>query len=1096
MASSFIPQIGFSQTPSTTRQVFNKTNQELMAQFEKETYVTFLVKLKQQVNVSEVASKAALKAKSQKKSAFQAELLKRSTLVSTLRTTAEETQYPLKQLLSQEKKAGRVKTVQSFYIVNAIAVTGTKEVAEKLLKDPAVDQIFPNQTIKLIDKIKPEGRETIYQSITSTPEWGLEKIGAPRVWKEGIDGTGVVVASIDTGVQWDHPALKEKYRGYRLGDPDHPDNMYNWFDAVGEKKSPYDDNGHGTHTTGTMVGSEPNGNNKIGVAPGAKWIGVKVFDSRGSGTGIDMLEGGEWILAPKDAQGNPHPENAPDVVNNSWSGGTGLDEWYRPMLQAWRAADIFPVFAAGNGGTLGPGSISHPGNYPESFAVGAIESSNRLAPFSSRGPSPYNQTKPDVSAPGVNIRSAVPGSKYESGWNGTSMAAPHVAGAVALLRQVNSSLSPEDIEEILIHSTVPLTDVEFPNAPNNGYGNGLINIYEAVQTLNKGVGRIQGHVTQNINGSPVGVDSQVTVLETGRSTKTNGADGSYALYQRSGDFTLLAEGYGIQAAKQRVTVVKNETTTVNFDMQPLPKGTIKGRVTNEQTGKPIANATISLIEDAAVAPVKTNKDGYFALTAYEGTYTLRISAPFYYKTTANIIIDGDQTTLQNAVLKPFIGYSEQLRYDDGTAESTLNNPNSKMYATKMILKEGQEKALLTGGLFMINKESPSNNDFQVAVYDASGIHGKPGKKIAGPFDATAQMNNQWTLVNLAGESIFVPKEFYLAFIPNDSVSGPKLRGDESSSNLGNWEYIYGWSKNYKDANYMIRAEVSYEIKTAPSITSPANGLFTNKPLITVKGKGTKPGTAVKIYNNGKENKSVPSNNDGSFTSQVTLGEGENILTAATSTPVGTTKPSSPVKVILDKIKPSLTIQSPVNEWKTNKTAVIITGKVSDKYLKSVKVNGYSVVVARNGTYSVRIPLNSGKNTIKAVALDKAGNQQTKQITIFTKYSAPTIKNIKPAKNIYVKTGHTVKIELDSQPGLKGSYIIRLPLFEQSQISISQSSYELQLREQKNGHYVGYWKVPSKLKDIKGAVIEVFMKDQYGNQTKRLASGKLYINLRK
>ncbi|MBO1910834.1 S8 family serine peptidase, partial [Microvirga sp. 3-52] len=253
---------------------------------------------------------------------------------------------------------------------------------------------------------------------------------------------GVVIATIDSGVQWDHPAIKDKYRGYNTetGEVDH---NFNWFDAVTGQTTPFDDIAHGTHVTGTMVGSETNGTNAIGVAPGAKWIAVKAFSADG-GEDADLLEAAEWILAPRDKNGNTRVDMAPDIVNNSWSGGPGLDEWYRDVVTEWRNANIFPLFAAGNTTMFNPGgpeSISNPANYPESFAVGATNVNNSIANFSLRGPSPYGEIKPDISAPGVNIRSSIPGGKYEGGWNGTSMAAPAVAGVIALLYEVNNSLT-------------------------------------------------------------------------------------------------------------------------------------------------------------------------------------------------------------------------------------------------------------------------------------------------------------------------------------------------------------------------------------------------------------------------------------------------------------------------------------------------------------------------------------------------------------------------------------------------------------------------------------------------------------------------------
>ena len=254
----------------------------------------------------------------------------------------------------------------------------------------------------------------------------------------------------------------------------------------------YDDHGHGTHVTGTMVGGEPNGANQVGVAPGAKWIATKVFNAAGSTTDAILLNAAQWIMAP-----GGDVNMAPDVVNNSWGGGPGLDEWYRPTVRAWRAAEIFPEFSAGNttlGNPGGPGSIAVPANYPESFATGASDINNKVASFSLRGPSPYGEIKPDIIAPGVNIRSSVPGSGYEGGWNGTSMSGPAVAGVAALLRQVNATIPVDEMEQILMNTATPLTDAQYPESPNNAYGAGLVDAYEAVSSILDGLGTLQGQV--------------------------------------------------------------------------------------------------------------------------------------------------------------------------------------------------------------------------------------------------------------------------------------------------------------------------------------------------------------------------------------------------------------------------------------------------------------------------------------------------------------------------------------------------------------------------------------------------------------------------
>src|SRR5699024_9093589 len=273
------------------------------------------------------------------------------------------------------------------------------------------------------------------------------------------------------------------------------DHEYSFYDATDDGyEVPADDNGHGTHVTGTMVGHEVDGSNQVGVAPGAKWIAARVFDADGYAQDADLLDAAEWILAP-----GGRADLAPDVVNNSWGGGPGLDEWYRDTVRAWRDANIFPEFAAGNTDLFnpgGPGSVAAPSNYPESFAVGATDSEDVIADFSLRGPSPYDEVKPEIAAPGVGIRSALPGDGYGS-MSGTSMASPAVSGIAALLRQVNAGLSVDDMEEILLNTAVPKTDDEYPESPNNGYGHGLIDASAAVTSIMDGIGTIEGHVTKD-----------------------------------------------------------------------------------------------------------------------------------------------------------------------------------------------------------------------------------------------------------------------------------------------------------------------------------------------------------------------------------------------------------------------------------------------------------------------------------------------------------------------------------------------------------------------------------------------------------------------
>ncbi|MBA4494940.1 S8 family serine peptidase [Paenactinomyces guangxiensis] len=1405
----------------------DKISPKLIDQFKQNKNVTFLIKFKQQADTKNVAAETAKKAKAQKQTSAKAELMKRSAVVSSLRATATETQHKVKQYLNEQKKKGLVKEIQSFYIVNAIAVTGTEEVMNKLAIFPEVDKILPNETRQLIGiehkkLAEKSSKSSVNQKTnakTTSIEWNIEQVGAPQVWKMGIDGSGTVVANIDTGVQWDHPALKTKYRGYNPAQPDQPNHLFNWFDAVNGQAAPYDDLEHGTHTMGTMVGSEPGGANQIGVAPGAKWIAVKAFSENG-GTDIDLLQAGEWILAPKDAQGNPHPEQAPDVVNNSWGGGPGMDEWYRPMVQNWRAAEIFPEFSAGNT-TLtnpgGPGSVATPANYPESFATGATDINNRLASFSLQGPSPYEEIKPEVSAPGVNIRSSVPGGTYQGGWNGTSMAGPHVAATVALLRQANASLTVEQIEEILLDTAIPLTDSNFPESPNNGYGHGLVNAFNAVSSILNGLGQVHGQVVregedneppvyqhtpqsetylgfelpltisvqdnvsirkaelqyrsdentewqtveakrtagdyrngtfqaiipsdaikepkityhwritdygqnsvtsdhyeipvksgatigyrQDFETAPVGwysygfqnswewgvptsgpssaasgekvyatnldgnynngadmtlvmppfelpqgnaylhfkhwyeleqnydyghvlvstdrenwvqlarynhvsggwingevdlsqyagqriyiafhvradnsiekqgwylddvtlsaipfnpaakaqpdllkqkvlgakanqpaknkqpvhpekmkpsklqnilaptaitvknqsaqpaslpLGARVSVLETGQSVSTNPADGSYSITHPVGEYTLRAETYGYRSVDQSVNIPADGTTEANFTLHPIPKGTVSGTVTNKQTGQPVAGATLLLMEDAAIQPIQTDENGHFSITAYEGTYTLHVTAPHYYSQDVNITIPGNGNIEQNVLLKPFIGHPGEIGYDDGTPEDARAYTEAgNGWAVKMSLPQGQKHAVVTAALFRFWDTSwpdPGGTNFRVAVYDASGPDGAPGKKLAGPFEATALRNGEWTVVDLAEKGIFVNGDFYMVYLQTTPYPhSPGLGADLSGEYAGrSWRLAGGaWSPTPRDyGNFMIRARVNYEV-TPPVITSPRDESHINQSTITVEGKAA-PTTQVHIFNKGNEVAAVPARDDGTFSAEITLQNGENILTATASKENGTTEPSEPVKVILDQTKPVLTIESPTDGFKTNREAITITGKATDEHLAGVKVNGQPATVGEDGTYTLRLLLNNGENKFTVKAADLAGNETSNQVSVYAKIEAPPIENLKPDQDVRLKTGQTVKIELDSEPGLKGSFVIHMPLTDLPKISPANAT-ELPLMEQGEGHYVGYW-TATKGK-INGARIEVILKDDYGNVSRKIAAGKLYVNVR-
>lgn len=371
--------------------------------------------------------------------------LQGARVYQTLWQTAQASQADILRILDAEKQAGNVDAIRSYYIVNAIYVRANGTVLRAISNRPDVAYIEAVKHIPL-----PEPKTGV--SALASVEWGIAKIRADQVWNDyGAQGAGVVVASIDTGVLSTHSALVKQYRGTLSGSND-----YNWYDPTGTfPTAPGDNNGHGTHTMGTMVGDD-GANNKIGVAPKAVWIATKGCITSSCASN-DLLAAAEWVLAPYPIGGTPaqgNPAMRPQIVNNSW-GGAGGNLWYQAVVNAWRAAGIFPAFSAGNAGPAA-GTLDSPGDYAESFSSGATDILDQIASFSAHGPSALtNEIKPDVSAPGVGVRSAFNDGGYAI-FNGTSMASPHVAGCAALLKSIKPVLSISEIENAMTGSAVDL----------------------------------------------------------------------------------------------------------------------------------------------------------------------------------------------------------------------------------------------------------------------------------------------------------------------------------------------------------------------------------------------------------------------------------------------------------------------------------------------------------------------------------------------------------------------------------------------------------------------------------------------------------------
>ena len=303
--------------------------------------------------------------------------------------------------------------------------------------------------------------ESSFGACPPTVEPSLLQIDADAFWNAGFEGRGVVIGGQDTGYDWDHPALKDAYRGWDGVSASHD---YHWHDSIhsgggvcgADAPQPCDDFGHGTHTLGTMVGDTVGV--RVGVAPGARWIGCRNMD-QGNGTPATYSECFEWFVAPTRVDGSdPDPSQAPHVINNSWgcppSEGCTDPNVMRTVVENTRAAGILVVSSAGNSGS-GCGSVSTPAAiYEATLTVGSVDGGDNIAGSSSRGPVSVdgsNRIKPDLSAPGVGICSSTLGTGYGTS-SGTSMAAPHVAGMAALLISAAPCLEG-DVDALEAHLT-------------------------------------------------------------------------------------------------------------------------------------------------------------------------------------------------------------------------------------------------------------------------------------------------------------------------------------------------------------------------------------------------------------------------------------------------------------------------------------------------------------------------------------------------------------------------------------------------------------------------------------------------------------------
>jgi serine protease AprX len=424
---------------------------------------------------------------------------------------AERTQKPvLDALRALAAESPGSLEYQPFWIANMIWVRGDSQTVQALARRGDVAHLYANPKVALDAPLPSPSPILPTTTDEIIVEDSIQKIHAPELWALGYNGQGVVVGGQDTGYDWTHHALRDKYRGWNGLTANH---NYNWHDAIHsgggvcgpDSPVPCDDDYHGTHTLGTMVGEGVDGEGnfrQFGVAPGAKWIGCRNMN-QGFGTPTSYSECFQWFIAPTDLNGqNPRPDLAPDIINNSWhcpvSEGCTDPNVLLTVVNNVRAAGILTVQSAGNSGPACSTISSPAGIYDASFTVGATYIDDLIVEFSSRGPVTVdgsNRLKPDVTAPGFFIFSSTPDDSYRI-LSGTSMAAPHVAGMAALLLSARPDLAGQvdQIEALIRDGARPLTTsqicggVSGSQVPNNTYGWGRI---DALASIRKALLKLQ-----------------------------------------------------------------------------------------------------------------------------------------------------------------------------------------------------------------------------------------------------------------------------------------------------------------------------------------------------------------------------------------------------------------------------------------------------------------------------------------------------------------------------------------------------------------------------------------------------------------------------
>ncbi|GGT29201.1 hypothetical protein GCM10010254_57300 [Streptomyces chromofuscus] len=569
-----------------------------------------------------------------------------------LSDAVESVQEPVVDLVEAQDD----EVLNTFWLKNMVLVKATPDTLGRLAGLAAVDHIIPNFTVQAPPAETVDQSASAVAAATEQPTtWGLARVGADKVHSErNLTGDGVRVAVLDTGIDASHPDLAGKLTSDDANDPTHPGGWIE-FDKDGKPvphSEPYDTSYHGTHVAGTIAGGAASGT-RIGVAPDVDLMGAVVIPN-GSGSLAQVLAGMQWAVAPYAADGTPAGQPA-DVVSMSLGAEGYADEFIEPTRNILRAG-AFPSFAIGNECVNGSAS---PGNVYDAVSVGATDEEDNVAEFScgevveksSWGAPPADWPDswvvPNVSAPGVNVLSALPGGGYGL-LDGTSMATPHVSGTVALMLQADPDLSPEEALSILTGTS--FFDDRYGARPNSRHGHGRIDADAAVAEASLRSG-VRGTVTDGKSGKPL-AGVTVTRTDTGRAVTTD-AQGHFSIRLAPGTRELKLSRFGYVTTTTRQQVVADRYIDVDPGLTRTRWGTISGTVTYAPTESTVPGTTVAVLDVPDELTAVTDRNGRYTIHDVPvGTYDVRATAPGISRSTPlTVTVGGRSAAVKHADLE-------------------------------------------------------------------------------------------------------------------------------------------------------------------------------------------------------------------------------------------------------------------------------------------------------------------------------------------------------------------------------------------------------------------------------------------------------------